>query len=708
MFQAGCDGPSTSYSGVSYTTSQVLELLDLSQLVNSSSSESESEYDLSDPEAEVMSINSEALADSVDSVSSPSDAEGTMSALEDVSSHDSSDSEPVDFSKSKRSRGRGIRSRGRGIRSRGRGIRSRGRGIGSRGRGVRGHGKGASKASGRRQRQTDDFDICDLTTVDNDVPSLHQFNPSRSVGVHLPLHSEDWSPEELFKVYFDSEIVNMICDASNEYAERNKNKYPVMYSYFRKMEPIDFYNLVGILVHLGYRKIPRARLMWSPTSLCYDPLISKVMSRNRFDSLLTFLHLVDEDTEKSLQKDGDKLLKVRSLNDCIQQKCKQLYQPYREVSIDERMVRSKARFSFRQYIKNKPTKWGFKLWCLCDSRNGYTSAFSVYRGKHGEVRSGNGLSYDVVVSLMKPYYLQGYSLYIDNFYTSPTLVTDLYKDGIHCTGTLDCKRRGVPAQVYALKKDLSKKSVPRGKGVYVRDGICAYTVWKDTKCVALMSSEHPGHSETTVARNVKQVDGKTEKIAIPIPSIIYSYNRFMNGVDRSDQMIKYYNILRQTKKYWKTLFFHFIDIALVNAYIVYKELNPDQSSRMNHYIFRETVVRQLCGIQITLHQSVAGRKPTAESLHAPVKMAKARDCVYCRIVQKKRRRTVRQCNRCDAPLCLQARNCFRKFHRPEFEERRMDWLSSKSVPSIPTSAKPKGRPTGSTVKGRGKRQKRNW
>ena len=162
MFQAGCDGPSTSYSGVSYTTSQVLELLDLSQLVNSSSSESESEYDLSDPEAEVMSINSEALADSVDSMSSPSDAEGTMSALADVSSHDSSDSEPVDFSKSKRSRGRGIRSRGRGIKSRGRGIRSRGRGIGSRGRGSqRSWKRELVKSSGRRSKAVVEEDIND-------------------------------------------------------------------------------------------------------------------------------------------------------------------------------------------------------------------------------------------------------------------------------------------------------------------------------------------------------------------------------------------------------------------------------------------------------------------------------------------------------------------------------------------------------------------
>ena len=94
----------------------------------------------------------------------------------------------------------------------------------------------------------------------------------------------------------------------------------------------------------------------------------------------------------------------------------------------------------------------------------------------------------------------------------------------------------------------------------------------------------------------------------------------MNWVDHSDQMINYYNLLRQTKKYWKT---HFIDIALVNSY---KELNPDTKSRMSHYIFRESVVRQLYGIQVTLHQSVSGRKPPAVSLHASVRMSKPKDC----------------------------------------------------------------------------------
>jgi len=75
-------------------------------------------------------------------------------------------------------------------------------------------------------------------------------------------------------------------------------------------------------------------------------------------------------------------------------------------------MKSKACFSFKQYIKNKPTKWGFKLWCLCDSQTGYTVNFAVYRGKEGESLSSNGLSYDVVVRLATPFLKPG----IQNIY----------------------------------------------------------------------------------------------------------------------------------------------------------------------------------------------------------------------------------------------------------------------------------------------------
>ena len=113
-----------------------------------------------------------------------------------------------------------------------------------------------------------------------------------------------------------------------------------------------------------------------------------------------------------------------------------------------------------------------------------------------------------------------------------------------------------------------------------------------------------------------------------MPAIIYSYNRYMNGVDRSDQL----NILRQTRKDWKTLFLHYVDIAIVNSYILYKELHSNARLRMSHFTFRETLVRQLCHIQVSLHQSVAGRKCDTTIEHRSEGMPKGRDCVYCKLV----------------------------------------------------------------------------
>ena len=91
------------------------------------------------------------------------------------------------------------------------------------------------------------------------------------------------------------------------------------------------------------------------------------MSRDRFKALMGMLHVVDPATED----EHDKLHKVRSLLNVLKEKCKSLYQPFQNVAIDERMVKSKHCPGIRQYIKEKPT-WGIKLWVLADSANWYT------------------------------------------------------------------------------------------------------------------------------------------------------------------------------------------------------------------------------------------------------------------------------------------------------------------------------------------------
>ena len=60
---------------------------------------------------------------------------------------------------------------------------------------------------------------------------------------------------------------------------------------------------------------------------------------------------------------------------------KLLYQPQREISIDESIISYKGRLSFLQYMPKKPKKWGMKAWVLADAKSAYTWNWDLYAGK---------------------------------------------------------------------------------------------------------------------------------------------------------------------------------------------------------------------------------------------------------------------------------------------------------------------------------------
>lgn len=70
----------------------------------------------------------------------------------------------------------------------------------------------------------------------------------------------------------------------------------------------------------------------------------------------------------------DRVYKLRSLIDGMNERFAFLYNMKKQQSIDESIILLKGRSSLKQYNLMKPIKQGYKLWCRADI-TGYTGQF---------------------------------------------------------------------------------------------------------------------------------------------------------------------------------------------------------------------------------------------------------------------------------------------------------------------------------------------
>ncbi|XP_067045430.1 piggyBac transposable element-derived protein 4-like isoform X2 [Acropora muricata] len=340
-----------------------------------------------------------------------------------------------------------------------------------------GHGEGLGAAA--RVIVHDNFDDADPGN-----PPL-PFTPRRPAGIDFgqPLLRNTMNRAvDFFNLFFTVEMINSIVDHTNSYAytrimEGSHTSYAQRDGSWKEVTADEIKRMIAILIYFGLVRIGHSvQWYWSTATLFHGLWARACMDRTRLKALMAMLCVVDPGNEVK----GDKLRKVKPLLDIFKQKFQELYQPRQNVAIDERIVKSKHRSGIKQFNKDKPTRWGIKLWVLADSSNGYTIDFNVYVGKaEGRNVSAKGLGYDVVMKLMEPYFNQGYHLYVDNFYTSVTLFKDLFAHGVRATGTIREMKRDFPENLKNSKQWAKGKD--RGSVRWQRDGPCLAIQWLDNK-----------------------------------------------------------------------------------------------------------------------------------------------------------------------------------------------------------------------------------
>jgi len=131
------------------------------------------------------------------------------------------------------------------------------------------------------------------------------------------------------------------------------------------------------------------------------------------------------------------------------------------LSIDESMIPYYGHHGCKQHIHGKPIRFGFKVWSLNGSTDGYCVQLDPYQGAGSGMRIAQlGLGGSVIVDLISqlPRDLH-YHIFADNFFSSLTLVDHLTRSSIGYTGTIR-ENRTQHCPLMATK-DLAKKKTRR-------------------------------------------------------------------------------------------------------------------------------------------------------------------------------------------------------------------------------------------------------
>lgn len=99
----------------------------------------------------------------------------------------------------------------------------------------------------------------------------------------------DCKPIDVYNLFLNEDILNTIVVEMNKQALRYKNTWT-------DTDPVKVKKILAIVMYTGLLSYPKILDYWSRQTFFQNLFIPKIMPRNRFQELLRFFHVADNDT----------------------------------------------------------------------------------------------------------------------------------------------------------------------------------------------------------------------------------------------------------------------------------------------------------------------------------------------------------------------------------------------------------------------------
>ena len=294
------------------------------------------------------------------------------------------------------------------------------------------------------------------------------------------------------------------------------------------------------------------------------------MSRHSFSEIKRFIRF-DKKSERVSRVKRDRFIMISAVWDKFIENCQSCYIPGQNLTVDEQLFPTKARYPFTQYTASKPDKFGIKFWLIVDVDSKYLLNAFPYLGKDDFRPTNVSVSTHVVLKLAEPLLDDGRAITMGNYFTSISLAQRLLQRKTTLIGTIRTNRRELPA-IAKAKKDKLPRFTTELFSTQLQGGLCILTVYKSepNKKMCPLSTKHP---TVKIANSAKRV-----------PETVQFYNANKFGVDVVNQMARKYSTKTKSRRWHFQVFCNILDLAALNAHILYTKVGGVDIPHQEFYL----------------------------------------------------------------------------------------------------------------------------